>query len=76
MRAVNPNRHWLPDASWTLDGIARFAEVYDDRFHRIEAYSRIDGKLWVLDLKLAEVRTNVLEHSDTRFSYNDADTRY
>ncbi|WP_424464896.1 DEAD/DEAH box helicase [Pseudoclavibacter helvolus] len=67
---VDPHGHWLPDAAWKLHGMARFAEVYGDRFHRIEAISRIDGNLRVLDFKLAEVRARVLDHSDARFAYD------
>lgn len=51
---VDPHGHWLPDAAWKLHGMARFVEVYGERFHRIEAISRVDGKLRVLDFKLAE----------------------
>lgn len=72
MRIVDPHGHWLPDAAWKLHGMARFAEVYGDHFHRIEAISRIDGKLRVLDFKLAEVRAKVLDHSDARFAYDAA----
>ncbi len=73
---VDPHGHWLPDAAWKLHGMARFAEVYGDRFHRIEAISRIDGKLRVLDFKLAEVRAKVLNESDARFAYDRAAVAY
>lgn len=73
---VDPHGHWLPDAAWKLHGMARFAEVYGDRFHRIEAISRIDGKLRVLDFKLPEVRSKVLDHSDARFAYDAAAVDY
>ncbi|QZY52268.1 DEAD/DEAH box helicase [Leucobacter tenebrionis] len=73
---VDPHGHWLPDAAWKLHGMARFAEVYGDRFHRIEAISRIDGKLRVLDFKLTEVRAKVLDHSDARFAYDEAAVGY
>ncbi|MEW2011151.1 DEAD/DEAH box helicase family protein [Microbacterium sp. NPDC078814] len=73
---VDPHGHWLPDAAWKLHGMARFAEAYGDRFHRIEAISRIDGKLRVLDLKLADVRAKVLNESDARFAYDRAAVDY
>lgn len=38
--------------------------------------SRIDGKLRVLDFKLAEVRAKVLDHSDARVAYDDAAVGY
>ena len=56
--------------------MARFAEVYGDRFHRIEAISRIDGKLRVLDFKHADVRAKVLNESDARFAYDRAAVAY
>ncbi|MDH5134275.1 MULTISPECIES: DEAD/DEAH box helicase family protein [unclassified Microbacterium] len=73
---VDPHGHWLPDAAWKLHGMARFAEAYGDQFHRIEAISRIDGKLRVLDLKLADVRAKVLNESDARFAYDRAAVDY
>lgn len=73
---VDPHGHWLPDAAWKLHGMARFAEVYSDRFHRIESISRIDGQLRVLDFKLAEVRAKVLAESDARFAYDRAAVTY
>lgn len=73
---VDPHGHWLPDAAWKLHGMARFAEAYGDQFHRIEAISRIDRKLRVLDLKLADVRAKVLNESDARFAYDRAAVDY
>lgn len=73
---VDPHGHWLPDAAWKLHGMARFAEVYGDQFHRIEAISRIDGSLRVLDFKLADVRAKVLNESDARFAYDRAAVAY
>ncbi|RAG74351.1 type III restriction endonuclease subunit R, partial [Burkholderia multivorans] len=51
---VDPHGAWLPDALAKLRGMARFAEVYGDSFHRIESISRVDGKLRVLDFTLPE----------------------
>lgn len=73
---VDPHGHWLPDATWKLHGMARFAEIYGDRFHRIEAISRIDGKLRVLDFKIADVRAKVRDESDARFAYDRASVAY
>ncbi|WP_235472163.1 type III restriction endonuclease subunit R [Frigoribacterium sp. Leaf44] len=73
---VDPHGSWLPDAVWKLHGMARFAEVYGDRFHRIESISRIDGELRVLDFKLAEVRSKALSESDARFAYDNAAVAY
>ncbi|MBF6618774.1 MAG: DEAD/DEAH box helicase family protein [Patulibacter sp.] len=74
---IDPHGHWLPDAAWKLHGMARFAEVYGDRFHRIESISRIDGgQLRVLDFKRSEVRAKVLNESDARFAYDRAAVDY
>lgn len=73
---VDPHGHWLPDAAWKLHGMARFADIYGDRFHRIEAISRIDGELRVLDFKLPDVRAKVLNESDARFAYESASAAY
>ncbi|MDX2378043.1 hypothetical protein M4I32_14720 [Microbacterium sp. LRZ72] len=73
---VHPHGHWLPDAAWKLHGMARFAEVYGERFHRIEAISRVDGKLRALDFTLAEVRAKVLNEWDARFACDRASVAY
>lgn len=73
---VDPHGHWLPDAAWKLHGMARFAEIYRDRFHRIESISRIDGELRVLDFTVPDVRTKVLAESDARFAYDRASVAY
>lgn len=67
---VDPHGHHLPDAVWKLHGMARFAEHYGDQFHRIEAISRLNGELRVLDFTLAEVRERVLQETDAYFAYD------
>lgn len=52
--------------------MARFAEVYGDRSHRIEAINHLDRKLRVLDVKLADAHAKVLDESDARFAYDRA----
>ena len=54
----------------------KHSQVYGDRFHRIEAISRIDGKLRMLDFKHADVRAKVLNESDARFAYDRAAVAY
>ncbi|MET1084454.1 MAG: DEAD/DEAH box helicase family protein [Burkholderiales bacterium] len=73
---VDPHGSWLPDAIWKLHGMARFAETYGDRFHRIESISRIDGELRVLDFTISDVRAKVLAESDARFAYDHAGVAY
>lgn len=66
---VDPHGHWLPDAIWKLHGMARYAAIYGDEYHRIESISRIDGELRVLDFTNPDVRAQVLEESDADFAY-------
>lgn len=73
---IDPHGHWLPDAAWKLHGMARFAEAYGEEFHRIEAISRVDGTLRVLDFKRPDVRAKVLNESDARFAYDAAAVSY
>ena len=73
---VDPHGAWLPDALWKIRGMARFAETYGDRFHRIESISRIDGKLRVLDFTLPQVRSAVLKAIDADSAYREHSSAY
>ncbi|WP_426990829.1 DEAD/DEAH box helicase [Pseudarthrobacter sp. Y6] len=73
---VDPHGSWLPDALSKLRGLARFAEVYGENFHRIESISRIDGELRVLDLTLPTVRKSVLDAIDADFAYRHSSVEY
>lgn len=73
---VDPHGAWLPDSLAKLRGMARFAEVYGDRFHRLESISRVDGQLRVLDFKLADVRDKVLDAIDADQAYRLASAAY
>lgn len=73
---VDPHGSWLPDALPKLRGLARFAEVYGENFHRIESISRVDGQLRVLDLTLPEVRKSVLDAIDADSAYRDFSVAY
>ncbi|GMA19579.1 DEAD/DEAH box helicase family protein [Arsenicicoccus piscis] len=73
---VDPHGAWLPDALSKLRGMARFAEAYGDRFHRVESISRIDSKLRVLDLKLPAVRATVLAAIDADSAYRAASVEF
>jgi type III restriction enzyme len=60
---VDPHGHHLEDSLVKLQGLANYAERYGDAFHRIEATLK-DGAKWrVLDLKRAEVRTAIANHT-------------
>lgn len=73
---VDPHGSWLPDALPKLRGLARFAEVYGDKFHRIESISRIHGHMRVLDLTLPRVRKMVLEAINADEAYLAASVEY
>lgn len=73
---VDPHGAWLPDAIAKLRGMARFAETYSDRFHRIESISRIDGKLRVLDFTMPSVRATVLNAIDADAAYREGSVGY
>lgn len=73
---VDPHGAWLPDALAKLRGMARFADVYGDQFHRIESISRIDGKLRVLDFKLHSVRAAALTVVDADIAYREFSIEY
>lgn len=73
---VDPHGAWLPDALHKLRGMARFAEIYADQYHRIESISRIDGKLRVLDFTLPQVRAAVLNAIDADGAYRESASAY
>lgn len=73
---VDPHGAWLPDALAKLRGMARFAELHGDNFHRIESISRIDGKLRILDFMLPTVRAAVLEAIDADNAYREHSVEY
>lgn len=73
---VDPHGHWLPDAIWKLHGMARFAGTYGESFHRVEAVSRINGHLRVIDFKKQSVREQVLAETDALYAYDRAGVEY
>ena len=73
---VDPHGSWLPDALPKLRGLARFAEVYGESFHRIESISRIDGELRVLDFTLPEIRKIILDAIDADSAYRESAVAY
>lgn len=73
---VDPHGAWLPDALAKLRGMARFANTYCDRFHRIESISRLDGELRVLDFTVPEVRVATLDAKDAGDAYRQVSVQY
>ncbi len=67
---VDPHSHHLADALPKLRGLARFAEVHAQSYHRIESVSRMpNGTLRVLDLTKPNVRKAIAEHEDIETLY-------
>lgn len=56
---VDPHGHHLEDSVDKLKALARFASDYGAEFGRIEALSKIQGKLRVINLQDPEVREHV-----------------
>lgn len=76
VNVIDPHGAWLPDALAKLRGMARFAEEYGQRFHRIESVSSIDGKALVLDFTLAPVRNFVQDAIDATDVYKAVGALY
>ena len=67
---VDPHGHHLADALPKLRGLAAFAAMHGESFHRIESVARMtDGTLRVLDLADPSVREAVIEAEDTEALY-------
>lgn len=57
---VDPHGHHLDDSKLKLRALASFANEFGGRFHRIEAVSKVDNSMLVLDMQLPAVREAVL----------------
>jgi type III restriction enzyme len=66
---VDPHWHDLPDTLSKLRGLARYAEEHGGAFHRIEAISKVDATLRVLDLTEEHVRDAVQTASSAEDLY-------
>ena len=66
---VDPHGHHLSDALPKLIGLAQYAETHGKNYHRIEAVTEIDGRLYVLDLTDESVRTEILEAKSAKSLY-------
>lgn len=67
---VDPHGHHLGDALPKLVGLANYAETYGSHFDRIDAISKVDGKLRLLDMTEPTVRAAVLSASDVKSLYS------
>jgi hypothetical protein len=57
---IDPHGHYLEDTLIKLQALAAFAESYGDKFHRIEALSKVGNSWKLLDLQQKAVRDYVL----------------
>jgi hypothetical protein len=60
---VDPHGQHLDDSLVKLQGLANYAERYGDAFHRVEATVKDGGRWRVLDLKRADVRSAIMNHT-------------
>ncbi len=56
---IDPHGHHLDDALMKLKALAAFADRFGDAFHRIEALTKVDGQMRVIDMKLDTTREAV-----------------
>ncbi len=56
---VDPHGMHLEDSDVKLQGLATFAEEFGSDFHRIEAITEVNGKLFALDLTSEDIRAAV-----------------
>jgi len=54
---VDPHGHHLEDSLLKLKTLAAFAADFGPRFHRVEAFAKVGGKMKILDLKDADTRS-------------------
>lgn len=69
---VDPHGFHLADAIPKLHGLARYAETHAGSYRRIEAVAEAGGKLPVLDMTRAEVRSAVMEAPSAKGLYEGA----
>jgi hypothetical protein len=69
---VDPHGHHLGDSTEKLQGLARFAEDHGTSFHRIEALSRVNGSMRVLDLTKPAVREAIFAGGKTPIEFYES----
>ncbi len=66
---VDPHGVQFADALPKLQGLSRYAETHSKQFRRVEAVAEVGGKLRVLDLTRAEVRSAIADATDAASVY-------
>lgn len=70
---VDPHGHHLDDSLLKLQGLARFAAEYGQEFYRIEAVTKIDNVMRILDLQKSAVREELIQGRSTTIEYYRSD---
>ena len=68
---VDPHSHHLSDALGKLRGLARYAEEYAGKVHRVESVTKMNDRLRVLDLTEPKVREAVREAGSAASVYEN-----
>jgi hypothetical protein len=69
---IDPHGHHLGDSTEKLQGLAKFAEVHGASFHRIEALSKVNGNMRVLDLTKRPVREAIYAGGKTPVEFYES----
>ena len=62
---VDPHVHHLQDSVVKLRGLADFAEEFEHDFHRVEAVTKVSGKMMALDLTQKTVRDAIRNNEES-----------
>jgi type III restriction enzyme len=62
---LDPHGHHLDDALMKLKALAKFADEFGDKFHRIEALAEVGGKMRVIDFQKQKIRESVISSKQT-----------
>jgi type III restriction enzyme len=69
---VDPHGHHLGDSTEKLQGLAKFAEDHGTSFHRIEALTKVNGSMRVLDLTKPAVREAIYAGGKTPLEFYES----
>lgn len=70
---VDPHGHHLEDSLVKLQGLANFAKTFGDRFHRVEAVTKLANSMRILDLKTPAVRDAILVGKKPPMEFYESD---
>ena len=73
---VDPHGHHLEDSLVKLQGLAKFAKTFGDKFHRIEAVTKLAISMRILDLKIPAVRDAILAGKKPPMELSESDIAF